>query len=123
MTKEITKEEYLAALQVVKQYKLEEEVRKYEEKKLKLKNFLLSVKHINVDLLKSNLSTRAKTVLKREFEKPEVYVADVAAEILKHDLNPIIRYRDIGRKTRDEIMNYVSPFLIKYNEFKKNLET
>ena len=66
----ITEQEYLDALEVVRQYKI-------EQKEYKMKNFYKSVEHLNIDLLKSDLSTRAKTILKREFNKSEVYVFDI----------------------------------------------
>lgn len=67
------------------------------------------------------LSNRSKNGLKLIFEKDNIHISDVVDLIVMNgnykmptqykNYNILIMYRNIGKKSYDEIMRYVSPFL------------
>jgi len=106
----ITVNEYEKAKSIVDQFETEQLER--EEK----------FKKGDIDLMKV-LSIRSKNALFGIFEKDEIYISDIVNWLIEQPnkgwygkyrhYNDLIKTRNIGDKSYDEIMSYINPFLNK----------
>lgn len=114
MKKMITRGEYLAAKAIVDKYEAQQVVDAER------------IKNGDVNLFSDdiNLSVRVRNAIRRYNEFPGdviIYASDVARNILKDGgvetykgrnyYTFLLKFRNIGRKSHDELMKYVSPFL------------